>query len=120
MTWHRIDTCASKQPKYRSLDGEATECRLYVVVCIWLYTSGIKIDPLADQKQEINFVWPYVIFNAILKKTNGMFRSLQRIESLVGVALSGDTAESVRDDILLCRLMNKLHPGIIHTIHEEV
>lgn len=42
----------------------------------------------------------------------------QRIESLLGVPLSGDTAES--DDILLCRLMNKLHPGTIHTIHEEV
>lgn len=42
----------------------------------------------------------------------------QRIESLLGVPLSGDTVES--DDILLCRLMNKLHPGIIHTIHEEV
>ena len=42
----------------------------------------------------------------------------QQIESLLGVPLSGDTVES--DDILLCRLMNKLHPGTIHTIHEEV
>ena len=55
-----------------------------------------------------------------MKDNNGMFHSLQRIESLVGVALSGDTAKSVRDDILLCKLMIKLHPGIIHTIHEEV
>lgn len=36
------------------------------------------------------------------------------MESVVGVALSGDSAESIRDDILLCQLMNKLHPGTIH------
>ena len=36
------------------------------------------------------------------------------MESVVGVALSGDSAESIRDDILLCQLMNKLHPGMIH------
>ena len=45
--------------------------------------------------------------------------SLQRMESVLGVAVSGITAaELIRDDILLCRLMNKLHPGMIN--HEEV
>ena len=39
------------------------------------------------------------------------------MESVLGVTLSGDTAEPIRDDILLCRLMNKLHPGMCH---EEV
>ena len=30
------------------------------------------------------------------------------------MTLSGNTAEVIRDDILLCQLMNKLHPGMIH------
>ena len=42
------------------------------------------------------------------------------MESVLGVALSGNTTEVIRDDILLCRLMNKLHPGMIQYIHEEV
>ena len=35
------------------------------------------------------------------------------MESVLGVTLSGASAEPIRDDILLCRLMNKLHPGMI-------
>ena len=44
-----------------SLDGEATECKLYKHSgCMQNtdYTSE-KIDPQADQKQEINCVWHY-------------------------------------------------------------
>ena len=61
------DTCVSKGPKYRGLDGEATECRLCKhcgcmlnTDYIWLHksSSSEKIDPHADQQQEINFVWP--------------------------------------------------------------
>ena len=61
------DTCVSREPKYRGLDGEAAECRLCKhcgcmlnTDYIWLHksSSSEKIDPHADQKQEINFVWP--------------------------------------------------------------
>ena len=57
------DTCASKQLKYRSLDGEATECRLCKYCGCMRNTSDYiqvqeKIGSPADQKQETNFVWP--------------------------------------------------------------
>ena len=45
---------------------------------------------------------------------------LQRIESLLDVVPSRNTEEAVRVDILLCQLMNKLHPGMIQYIHVEV
>ena len=75
---------------------------------------------LQQRNQQLKSVSICVFYHASLKEDDRKFNSLQGIESLLGVALSGDTAESVRDDILLCRLMNKLHPGMIHTIHEEV
>ena len=43
-----------------SLDGEATECKLYkstLVVCRILITHQRKLTHKADQKQEINCVW---------------------------------------------------------------
>ena len=57
------DTCASEQLKYRSLDGEATECRLCKYCgCMHKPSDYIqaqeKIGSPADQKQETNFVWP--------------------------------------------------------------
>ena len=61
------DTCVSKEPKYKALDGEATECRLCKhcgcmlnTDYIWLRksSSSEKIDPHVDLKQEINFAWP--------------------------------------------------------------
>ena len=54
------DTCVSKEPKYRGLDGEATECRLCKHCGCALNVSQVaqrRLDPHADQKQEINFVW---------------------------------------------------------------
>ena len=70
------DTCVSKEPKYRGLDGEAIEYRLCKhcgcvlnTDYIWLRksSSSEKIDPHADQKQEINFVWPYTISISIME-----------------------------------------------------
>jgi len=61
------DTCVSKEPKYRGLVGEATECRLCKhcgcmlnTDYIWLHkwSSSERIDLHTNQKQEINFVWP--------------------------------------------------------------
>ena len=57
------NTCESKQLKYRSLDGEATECRLCKYCGCMRNTSDYiqvqeKIGSPADQKQETNFVWP--------------------------------------------------------------
>ena len=49
-----------------------------------------------------------------------LHNSLQRMESVLGVTLSGNTAEVIRDDIFLCQLVNKLHPGMIQYVHEEV
>ena len=54
-------------PGSQALDGEATECKLCKHCgCVlntdytWLRksSSSKKINPHADQKQEINFVWP--------------------------------------------------------------
>ena len=67
------ENCVSKEPRYRSLDGEATECRLckncgcmlntdYIWLC--KSSSSEKIDPHGDQKQEINFVWPKLLLRA--------------------------------------------------------
>ncbi len=39
---------------------------------------------------------------------------MQRIEALLGE--TGE--ESLWDDVLLCRVVNKLHPGLITTIHQ--
>jgi len=36
------------------------------------------------------------------------------------VAPSTNTEEPIQVDILLCQLMNKLHPGMIQYIYEEV
>ena len=41
----------------------------------------------------------------------------QNIESLMGVQLSDDIGEWVMDGVLVCQLVNHLHPGIITTIH---
>jgi len=41
----------------------------------------------------------------------------QSIESLMGVQLSDDIGEWVMDGVLVCQLVNHLHPGIITTIH---
>ena len=60
---YKMQTRVSKEPKYRGLDGEDNECRLckhcgYMLNTdyIWLHKSGNseKIDPHADQKQEID------------------------------------------------------------------
>ncbi len=39
---------------------------------------------------------------------------MQRIEALLGE--TGE--ESLWDDVLLCRVVNKLHPGLIRIIHQ--
>ena len=59
------DTCVSKEPKYRGLDGEDNECRLckhcgcmLKTDYIWLHKSRKLTAHTVDQKQEINFVWP--------------------------------------------------------------
>ena len=63
---YKMQTRVSKEPKYRGLDGEDNECRLckhWLHAEYWLHLksgSSEKIDPHADQKQEINFVWPYL------------------------------------------------------------
>ena len=41
----------------------------------------------------------------------------QSIESLMGVQLSDHIGEWVMDGVLVCQLVNHLHPGIITTIH---
>ena len=41
----------------------------------------------------------------------------QSIESLMGVQLSDDIGEWVMDGVLVCQLVNHLHPGMITTIH---
>ena len=56
-----IENCSSKQPKYTSLNGEATECSLYKHCGYLLQTASdyihhVKLDPLTDQKQEITFL----------------------------------------------------------------
>ena len=43
----------------------------------------------------------------------------QKIEHLLGVALSEDAAKPINDDVLLCNLINKLHPGMIAMIQED-
>ena len=55
--------------KYRSLDGEATECRLwkhcgcmlnsgYIWLCKSCNSKKIHLYMYTDQKQEIKIVWP--------------------------------------------------------------
>lgn len=39
------------------------------------------------------------------------------MESLVGVQLSDDIGEWVMDGVILCKVVNTLHPGMIPTIH---
>ncbi len=39
---------------------------------------------------------------------------MQRIEALLGET----EEESLWDDVLLCRVVNKLHPGLIKIIHQ--
>ena len=41
----------------------------------------------------------------------------QTIENLVGVELSDDIGQWVTDGVVLCQMVNKLHPGTISTIH---
>ncbi|XP_011403198.2 PREDICTED: leucine-rich repeat and calponin homology domain-containing protein 1-like [Amphimedon queenslandica] len=40
------------------------------------------------------------------------------IEELLGTKLADDLGESISDGVLLCHLVNKLHPSTISTIHE--
>ncbi len=39
------------------------------------------------------------------------------MEGLLGVELTEDVGEWVSDGVLLCELINKLHPGTISTIN---
>ena len=55
-----------KEPKYRSLDGVNTVVACWILITsdytsdhIWLCKSSSSV-PQADQKQEINSVWPYM------------------------------------------------------------
>ncbi len=43
---------------------------------------------------------------------------MQRIEALLGETVCVNGEESLWDDVLLCRVVNKLHPGLITTIHQ--
>ena len=43
--------------------------------------------------------------------------SLQSLEQLLGVTVGEDFLGSLEDGIVLCQLMNKLHPGIIAHFH---
>ena len=42
---------------------------------------------------------------------------MQTVESLVGVQLSDDIGEWVADGVVLCKVVNILHPGTIAIIH---
>ena len=39
------------------------------------------------------------------------------MEDLLGVSLADDLGESISDGVLLCKLVNTLHPNTIATIH---
>ena len=39
------------------------------------------------------------------------------MEDLLGVSLADDLGESISDGVLLCKLVNMLHPNTIATIH---
>ena len=41
----------------------------------------------------------------------------QAVEQLLGVELADDLGEWVSDGVILCELVNKLHPGTISTIN---
>ena len=41
----------------------------------------------------------------------------QSIESMMGVQLSDDIGDWIMDGVLVCQVVNKLHPGTINTIH---
>ena len=43
--------------------------------------------------------------------------SLQSLEQLLGVTVGEDFLGSLEDGIVLCQLMNKLHPGTIAHFH---
>ncbi len=43
---------------------------------------------------------------------------MQRIEALLGETVCVNGEESLWDDVLLCRVVNKLHPGLIRIIHQ--
>lgn len=43
--------------------------------------------------------------------------SLQSLERLLGVTVGEDFLGSLEDGIVLCQLMNKLHPGTIAHFH---
>ena len=40
------------------------------------------------------------------------------MEELLGTKLADDLGESISDGVMLCQLVNKLHPNTISTIHE--
>ena len=41
----------------------------------------------------------------------------QSIESMMGVQLSDDIGDWIMDGVMVCQVVNKLHPGTINTIH---
>ena len=41
----------------------------------------------------------------------------QSIESMMGVQLSDDIGDWIMDGVMVCQVINKLHPGTINTIH---
>ena len=41
----------------------------------------------------------------------------QSIEAMMGVQLSDDIGDWIMDGVLVCQVVNKLHPGTINTIH---
>ena len=56
----------------------------------------------------LSMTCPYLIFLSSL---------YQSIESMMGVQLSDDIGDWIMDGVMVCQVVNKLHPGTINTIH---